>query len=67
MPSSGALTPAEMSLLATVIDRHCWAHGIRSAVGREAVAASALAYFQGGATSEDDLLELLARDTDDDR
>lgn len=62
--SSGVLKPAAVRRLAAIVDRHCASHGIRTPEGRESVAASALAHYQRGATTEDELLEILAQEDD---
>jgi hypothetical protein len=63
MPT-GALEPDAVRFLVATIDRHCLAHGIRSQEGRESVAASALAYYANGVTSEEVLLALLSKEDD---
>lgn len=63
MPS-GVLKPAAVRLLASIVDRHCASHGIRSPEARESVAVSALRHYQRGATSEEALLNILAQEDD---
>jgi hypothetical protein len=65
--SSGALKPAAVRFLASIVDRHCSAFGIRTAEGRESVAASTLVHYQRGVTAEQELLEILAREHDPSR
>jgi hypothetical protein len=60
----GALKPGEVRHLASIVNRHCTAHGIRSPEAKESVAASALVHYQLGVTSEDELLEILDREDD---
>ena len=60
----GALKPAEIQHLASIVKRHCATHGIRSLEAKESVAASALVHYQLGVMSEDELLAILDREDD---
>jgi len=62
--SDSTLRPSEIDFLASIVEKHCSNCGIRSAEGRESVAASALALFENGVTTEEDMLTRLAREDD---
>lgn len=64
MPFRSVLNPEDIAMLTKLLDDHCSKHGIRSAEGRESVAASLLAHYQNSIVDERELRDTIEREDD---
>lgn len=64
MPFRSVLRPNAIAMLTRLLDDHCSKHGIRSAEGRESVAASLVALYQTSTADERELRDTIEREDD---